>query len=46
VAGEAVLLGQLYRDRLQKENKLQTGEERTSQRMGRNQKIRADCPLV
>jgi hypothetical protein len=33
---EAVLLGQLYRDRLQRENKLDTGEDRMSQ-------IRTDC---
>ena len=38
----AVLLGQLYRDRLQRENKLDTGEDRTSQRMRRSQKIRAE----
>ena len=37
---EAVLLGQLYRDRLQRENKLDTGEDRLNQRRGRNQKIR------
>jgi len=36
---EAVLLRQLYRDRLQTENKLDTGEDRTSQR--RSKKIRA-----
>ena len=40
---EAVLLGQLYRDRLQRENKLDTGEDRMSQRMRRSQKIRTYC---
>ena len=39
----AALLGQLYRDRLQRENKLDTGEDRMSQRMRRSQKIRTDC---
>jgi hypothetical protein len=39
---EAVLLGQLYRDKLQRENKLGTGEDRRSQRMRRSQKIRTD----
>ena len=40
---EAVLLGQLYRDRLQRENKLDTDEDNTSQRMGSSSKIRTDC---
>ena len=40
---EAVLLGQLCRDRMQRENKLDTGEDRTSQRRRRSQKIRTDC---
>ena len=40
---EAVLLGEFYRDRLQRENKLDTGEDRMSQRMRRSQKIRTDC---
>ena len=35
-----VLLRQLYRDKLQKENKLDAGEDRMSQRMRRSQKIR------
>jgi hypothetical protein len=39
---EAVLLGQLYRDRLQRENKLDTGEDRMSQGMRMSQ-IRTDC---
>jgi hypothetical protein len=39
---EAVLLGQLYRARLQRENKLDTGEDRMSQRMRMSQ-IRTDC---
>ena len=39
---KAVLLGQFYRDRLQRENKLDTGEDRTSQRIRRSQKIRTD----
>ena len=39
----AGLLGQLYRDRLQRENKLDTGEDRRSQKMRRSQKIRTDC---
>jgi hypothetical protein len=30
-------------DRLQRENKLDIGEDRTSQRMRRSQKIRTDC---
>ena len=34
---------QLWRDRLQRENKLDTGEDRRSQRMRRRQKIRTDC---
>ena len=40
---EAVLLGQLHRDRLQRENKLDTDEDKTNQRMRRNQWIRTDC---
>ena len=40
---EAVLQGEFYRDRLQRENKLDTGEDRMSQRMRRSQKIRTDC---
>ena len=40
---EAVLPGQLYRDRLQRENKLDRSEDRKSQRMKRSQKIRTDC---
>ena len=35
--------GQLQGDRLQRENKLDTGEDRASQRMRRRQKIRTDC---
>ena len=42
---EAVLSGQLYRDRLQKENKLDIGEDRKSQRMRRSQKIRTDAKV-
>jgi hypothetical protein len=38
---EAVLPGEFYRDRL--ESKLDTGEDGTSQRMRRSQKIRANC---
>jgi hypothetical protein len=30
-------------DRMQRKNKLDTGEDKTSQRMRRNQKIRTDC---
>ena len=37
------LLGQLYRDVLQRENKLDTGENRLSQKMRRSQKIRTYC---
>jgi hypothetical protein len=37
---EAVLQGELYRGRLQRGNKLDTGEDRMSQRMRRSQKIR------
>ena len=37
---KAVFLGQLYRDRLHRENKLNIDEDRMNQRMGRNQKIR------
>jgi hypothetical protein len=33
---EAVLLEDFYRDRLQKDNKLDTGEDRTSQRIRRS----------
>jgi hypothetical protein len=40
---ETVLLGQLNRDKLQRENKLDTGEDRMNQRMRRSQKIRTDC---
>ena len=32
----AVLLGQLYRERLQRKNKLDTGEDRMSQRVRRS----------
>ena len=39
---EAILHGQLYSNRLQRENKLDTSEDRMSQRM-RSQKIRTDC---
>jgi hypothetical protein len=38
-----VLLEQLYRDGLQRKNKLDIGEDRTSQTMTRSQKIRTDC---
>jgi len=38
----AVLSGQLSRDGLQRE-KLDTGEDRTSQRTRRSQTIRTDC---
>ena len=40
---KTVLLGQLYRDRLQRETKLDISEYRMSQRMRRSQKIRTDC---
>ena len=39
---EAVLLGQLYKDRLQRENKLDTDEDRMSQIMRRSQRIKTD----
>ena len=39
---EVVLLGQLYRDRWQRENKLNTGDNKMRQRM-RSQNIRTDC---
>jgi hypothetical protein len=41
--GGAVLPGQLYRKRLYRENKLDIGKDRTSQRMRRSQKIRTYC---
>ena len=34
---EAILPGQLYRDRLQRRNRPDTGEDRTSQRLRRSQ---------
>jgi hypothetical protein len=37
---EAVFLGELYSDRSQRED---TGEDRTSQRLRRSQRIRTDC---
>jgi hypothetical protein len=40
------LPGQLYRDRLQRENKLDTAEDGTSQRMRRSQKIRTRFPKL
>ena len=40
---ETVLPGRLYRDRLRRENNLDTGEDRMSQRIRRSQKIRIDC---
>jgi hypothetical protein len=40
---EAVLPGHLYRDRLQRDNKLDIGEDRTSQRMRRSQKSQTTC---
>ena len=40
---EVVLPGEFYRNRLQTENKLDTGEDRTSQRMNRSQKIGTYC---
>jgi hypothetical protein len=40
---EVVLLRQLFIDRLQRENKIDTGKGRMSQRMRRNKKIRTDC---
>jgi hypothetical protein len=40
---EAVLLGELYRDRLKREDKLDTSEGRTNQKMRRSSKIRTDC---
>jgi hypothetical protein len=40
---DAVLLGQLYRDRVQRENKAETGGDRTRQRLRRSQRIRTDC---
>jgi hypothetical protein len=36
----SVLPGQFYRDRLQRENKLGTSEDRMNQRMRRSQKVR------
>jgi hypothetical protein len=44
---EKVLPGQLHTDKLQRDNKLDTGEDRMSQRLRRNrsQKIRTDCSL-
>lgn len=39
---KAFLPGQLYRDGLQKENKLDTGKNRRSQRMRRSKKVRID----
>lgn len=39
---EAVLLGQFYKDRLQRENKLDTDEDRMSQIMRRSQRIKTD----
>jgi hypothetical protein len=41
---EAFLRRQLYRDRMQREDKLDTGEDRTSQRMRRSWKVRIHCP--
>ena len=41
--GKAALLGQLYRDRLQRKNKLDTGDDRMYQRRRRSQKIRTYC---
>ena len=40
---EEVLLGQYYRDKLQRENKLDTDKDRRSQRIRKSQKIRTDC---
>jgi hypothetical protein len=40
---EGVLLEQLYRDKVKRDNKLERDEERTSQRMRRTQKIRTCC---
>ena len=40
---EVVLPGQLYRDRLQRQNKLDTGEDRMSQTRRRSRKVRTDC---
>jgi hypothetical protein len=40
---EAVLQGEFHRKRLQRENKLDPGEDKTSQKMRRNQKIRRYC---
>jgi hypothetical protein len=36
---------ELYRDRLQRENKVDTGEDRRSQGTRRSQKIRSDCQI-
>ena len=37
------LLGQWYRDKLKRDNMLDVDEDRTSQRMRRNQKIKIYC---
>jgi len=40
---EAIFLADLYRDRLQRENKIDAGGDRMGRRMRRSQKIRTDC---
>ena len=40
---KTVLLGELYRPRLQRQNKLDTDADRMNQRMRRSPMIRTDC---